>query len=286
MRYLLYCIFHSPTWTSFRAAGRRDNQKPETLLGVDGQPVFMVDKNGLSAAISRITYENLTPDISRIRVYEKVIESFHQDNAVRGVIPMRYGCLFEEETQVIQLLKERCKQYEAILKELEGCVEMGIRILISDFGFMMLTLTSPFPESSICACQPLSLQAMAGGFNPYSTSPGRAYLAARKSHYAQQERLTKKVSEVIEGCRAAFAGLFVKCKTESSLFLNPQTIIYNPMLALYFLVPRRSIESFREVFWHMSFKESAKLLLSGPWPPYNFVLPDHPQNQNLLRVSG
>jgi hypothetical protein len=36
-------------------------------------------------------------------------------------------------------------------------------------------------------------------------------------------------------------------------------------------VPRASVESFRRAARHLRPKESVKLLLSGPWPPYNFV---------------
>jgi hypothetical protein len=43
------------------------------------------------------------------------------------------------------------------------------------------------------------------------------------------------------------------------------------LLSLYFLVPGSAVESFRQAFRHLSATEPARLLLSGPWPPYNFV---------------
>jgi hypothetical protein len=165
---------------------------------------------------------------------------------------MRYGCLIAEESQVLRLLEERGQQYEALLKELEGCVEMGIRILIAECGMRNAEWRMENPQSEIR--------------NPESLTPGRAYLAVRKVYYEQEERFAKKINELAERCRMAFSGLFVKCKTECS----PLRI---PILSLYFLVPRRSVETFRQVFRYMRLKESAKLLLSGPWPPYNFVLP-------------
>jgi hypothetical protein len=36
-------------------------------------------------------------------------------------------------------------------------------------------------------------------------------------------------------------------------------------------VPRAAVEAFRRAARHLHPKESVKLLLSGPWPPYNFV---------------
>jgi hypothetical protein len=93
---------------------------------------------------------------------------------------------------------------------------------------------------------------------------GLTYLTARKAHYAHQDRWTDGYRQAADRCRAQFAGLFVKCKTEAP---SPRL----PLLSLYFLVPRPVVESFRQAFRHLSKTESARLLLSGPWPPYNFV---------------
>jgi len=255
MRYLLYCIFRSP-----------QPQKPGTLLGVGGQPVSLVATNGLSAAISKIFHPDMTPDINRVLAYEKVVKLFHHD---RTVIPMRYGCVFEEESQVIRLLEERGQHYETLLKELEGCVEMGVRVLISPCA--MQNTENGFRNS------PSPIQ------KPQPSNPGSAYLSARKAHYAQEERFAKENNLVIERCRAAFAGLFVKFKSELPPFRLYQSTIGDPMLSLYFLVPRRSVERFRQVFRRIRLKESAKLLLSGPWPPYNFVLPTDEPKQDGWR---
>ena len=260
MGYLLYCILSS-----------LENRSPAALAGVDGQPVFLVSSNGLSAAISRINQSNVTPEISCILAYQRVVESFHCHPAVGGVIPVRYGALFGEEFQIIRLLKERSKQYKALLKELDGCVEMGIRILISDFGFRIADSEIPI--------QQLKTR------NSKLETSGRAYLAARKVHYEQQEKFNKQAKEVIEQYRAAFNGLFLKCKTEFPSIGNPQSAIRNPVLSLYFLVRREHAERFRQVFRKIRVKEPPRLLLSGPWPPYNFVQPDHIYGQESIFPS-
>jgi hypothetical protein len=256
MGYLMYCIFRS-----------REQQRPMALPGVDGRPVFLVSESVLSAAVSGIDPGELTPNIPRILSYKKVVESFHGDPAICGVIPIRYGCLFGEEPGIIRFLKEHRRPYESLLKELEGCMEMGIRIMNAERGMRSAELK----EGGLALSIPKSkIQ------SPKSKVSGRAYLAARKTHYAGENRLTKEMENVIERFCAAFSGLFEKCKTETPSSRIPNQEFRNPMLSLYFLVPRKSIGKFREVFRHLSCAEPAKLLLSGPWPPYNFVLPDHP----------
>ena len=271
MRYLLYCIFRSPEY-----------QEPGPIRGVDRQPVITVGKNGLSAAVSSVVQPVLTPDISRILAYKEVIESFHRD---RTVIPMRFGSLFHEESEILRLLEERAEQYASLLNELEGCVEMGIRIIISDFGLRPRFQPGGLPGRRGGAYAP---EGSGQSPIPHPTShipprksptSGRAYLAARKEHYDKEEQFTKEMEKIAKQFRAAFTGLFLKCKTEypQSPINNPQSTIPNQqsaILSLYFLVPRRCVESFQQVFRRMGCGESKKVLLSGPWPPYNFVLPE------------
>ena len=248
MRYLLYCIFHSSKI-----------QRQATLPGVGGQPVFPVATNGIGAAVSEISDAHLTPDVPRAMAYQKVIASFH---GYRTVIPMRYGCVLGDRPRVIQLLKRNARRYESLLKELDGCVEMGIRVMIADCGLSLEGLEN----------REMKLETR----NSKLKTSGKAYLAARKAHYAQEEHITEAQNEIIEQFRAAFAGLFVKCKVETAAIANHQSTINNPLLSLYFLVPGKSIDPFRRVFRNMYRRmETTKLLLSGPWPPYNFVLPDN-----------
>jgi hypothetical protein len=242
MTRLLYCI--------------RPHPGPELalpLLGVGGAPVYQVAHRRLRAAVSRINRADLAPNLPRVRTYEGVVLSCHRQGAV---IPMRYGCAVEEDSQVMQLLDEHGPHYEALLQELEDCVEMGLRVLLPSGPWAAVT-----PGGPEC-CREL--------VGPHPAPPatperlGLAYLTARKAHYAHQDRWTNDYRQAAERCRAQFEGLFVKCKTEAP---SPRL----PLLSLYFLVPRPAVESFRQVFRHLSATESARLLLSGPWPPYNFV---------------
>jgi len=295
MSYLLYCILPS-----------QDTLDSPGLLGVGGEPVGLVSCNGLSAAVSRIGHYNVTPPISSLLAFKEVVEYFHRSPGVRGVIPMRYGCMVDDKAQIPRLLEKHRPHYTALLKEVEGCVEMGIRVIISDFRFSISDsekpihqLETPWPRPAM----PGSSDGMTdiqqqqkqeniqvtsrsprrrlraggqGGRKSKIANPGCAYLAARKVHYTQEEKSNKQVEQVIDRCRAAFGGLFVKCKTEVPLIANFQLSIRNPFPSIYFLIPRESIAAFRRAFRRLiKSSESASLLLSGPWPPYNFVQPEH-----------
>ena len=243
MKYLVYCIFHTS-----------GHQKPEAPQGVDDQPVALVSNNGLTAAISGITQPNLLPDASRILIYKRVVDFFYRD---RTVIPMRYGCVLNGKQQVCRFLEEHGGQYGRLLGTIMGCVEMGIRILIADGGLEIAKLKKNKRQFLLN-----DDKSRRGG--PKSETPGRAYLSTRKTHYDREDQMDKEIETVLDHFRRAFAGLFIRFKSE----------FHNPLLSLYFLVPGDAVEHFRQVFLNISQDAAAKLLLSGPWPPYNFVMPE------------
>jgi hypothetical protein len=340
MSYLLYCILSS-----------HDTLDSPGLLGVGSEPVGLVSCNGLSAAVSKIDHYNVTPPISSLLEFKEVVESFHRSPAVRGVIPMRYGCMVDDKARILRLLEKHRSHYTALLKEVEGCVEMGIRILISECGMRsaecgvrnaecgppnadsetpIQQIENPWPRPGMPGSsngrtdteqqqkqENIQITSHQGGRKSKIENYGKAYLAARKAHYAQEEKFNKQVEQVIERCRAAFSGLFVKCKTEVPSIANFQSPIFNPwprpglprssdrrpdreqqqeqeniqitsrqggrqfsianrFPSIYFLIPRESIVIFRRAFRRLIKSiECASLLLSGPWPPYNFIKPEH-----------
>ena len=243
MSCLFYCIGHHP---GPELAG--------PLPGVGGRPVYQVADRHLRAAVSRINRADLTPDLHRVRAYERVVTSCHR----RGtVVPMRYGCVVDRESQVIEMLSAHRAHYEALLRELEGCVEMGLRVLLPSGPWAAVTPGGPEGCREVAGPPPPDPAATADRL-------GLAYLTARKAHYAHQDRWTTEYRQAAARCQAQFAGLFVKCATEAP---SPRL----PVLSLYFLVPAPAVKAFRQAFRRLSETESARLLLSGPWPPYNFV---------------
>jgi hypothetical protein len=243
MSCLFYCIGHHP---GPELAG--------PLPGVGGRPVYQVADRHLRAAVSRINRADLTPDLPRVRAYERVVTSCHR----RGtVVPMRYGCVVDRESQVIEMLSAHSSHYEALLRELEGCVEMGLRVLLPSGPWAAVTPGGPEGCREVAGPHPPDPAAAADRL-------GLAYLTARKAHYDHQDRWTTEYRQAADRCRARFGGLFVKCATEAP---SPRLAV----LSLYFLVPSPAVTAFRQAFRRLSETESARLLLSGPWPPYNFV---------------
>jgi hypothetical protein len=229
------------------------------LAGND-RAVHFVTQPGLAAAISEVLDSDVAPTAPRLRTFAAVVEALH---GVCTILPMRYGCVLPAEERVVALLRERAPEFMAALDGVEGCAEMSIRAIFDE---------NPVAPSSPQVLVPkfnLGTRMLGTRREPPNVSGGRAYLAARKAYYARQTLSAQAATAVVERAAAVLRGLFVRYVSAYSPF---PTMPHNvPMLSLHFLVRRERVEPFREVFRALNLSESAKMLLSGPWPPYHFV---------------
>lgn len=244
MKYLVYCIFS-------KQEASRINRMP---AGVGGGPTYVVEENGLGAVVSAIPYSEIPKDSSTILAYHNVVESLHNQ---LGVIPLRFGTVVGDEAEINRLLEKHGERYKILLTKLDGCVEIGIRAILDGVAHT----TDGDNGASIIS------QANCVG-------TGAAYLALRKAHHDAEALATENNQRVIERYRLPFEGLFVGFKAETSESAPSRDQSSNVFLSLYFLVRRQALGAFRKVYEQLKSRETTKMMLSGPWPPYNFVLPE------------
>jgi len=204
--------------------------------------VFVVAQKGLSAALSELSESDLAPDIVQTVVYERVVEAFYRSLTV---IPLRYGCQVADESEAACLLERRRDEYETLLRELAGVAEMGIHVLPNGAK----------PEKDVRPHPPA----------PPSTMPGTAYLEARRQKYLCLDKCDLDQRKLVDDLCSSLAGLYVRRQVALPEWSRRR------LLSIYFLVPRDNIDSFRHAARQLHSRQSSKLLLSGPWPPYNFV---------------
>lgn len=232
MSNLLYAIFRGP-WPSAL-----------TLPGVAGQSVEVVEHQGLGAAVSVLAQAGASADVPSLVAHEQVVEFFFRH---RTVIPLRYGAVVGERRGVTALLATHLAEYRALLQALDGFAEMGIQLLLDDSPGRGQTDSAAVAPAQLRSAEP----------------PGASYLLAKKLSYSSADRMVRRESELVEEVSASVAGLFVRRKVERPF--------RDRLLRLYFLVPRSAVECFRRTSRQSSRGQPVKLLLSGPWPPYNFV---------------
>jgi Gas vesicle synthesis protein GvpL/GvpF len=245
MKYLVYCIF----------ARDKDAGGSDIPVGVGGSPAYVVENNGLCATVSAVSDDRVLKESSTILAYHRVIESFHNEF---GAIPLRFGTLVDDEEEIRRVLETHGKRYKDLLKQLVGRVEMGIRI-ISNESPAKSYLDNEKKLNFYAADSPVS---------------GAAYLANRKARLDELGRADERNRRIIAKYRGHFEGLFAKFKSEARKSGSRDSGSNAIVLSLYFLVPRQSLAAFRQAYDKLKSSGPVKIMLSGPWPPYNFVLPD------------
>ena len=227
---LLYCI------VSASAA------MPGDRRGVQGGELRRISHGELAAVVSPVPEpERVTaPTSADLLDYEHAIRSQH---AVSDVVPMRFGSVLSNEAQVREHLQAQRTPYLRALVRTAGCVEMGVRAL----------LTPPPPPAA-----------------PEATPPahsGAEYLKARQRRYSSQGH-SRQHREAVE--QLLLSKVSALCREHRAEFSTPRA--GEPTLcSLYFLVPREQVAAFRTALSPLPSIEGATLSLSGPWPPYNFV---------------
>lgn len=237
MKCLVYCIL-------------RDADAPHDGLpaGVDGNTVSLLRDDGLAGVFSVVDDVGNVPELSRAQAYESVIETLHRTCTV---LPMQYGCLLPTEAHLKKLLSERRTEFLGSLDQVQGCVEMSLHVTLGAPDGAM-----PDDESD----------------EGFAQSPGVVHLARLTRRYAQLDTATRTARAVVERCRTAFDGLFVKWKAEYPSLANP--LSPGRTLRLFFLVKREDQRAFHGAFRNLVFCTSESGRLTGPWPPHNFVQPE------------
>lgn len=241
--YLLYCIY-DPNGTG----------PVKRLTGIHKQAVETVSANGICAAVSALTGAVATSQMAELKRYGQVVAACHRAHTT---IPMRYGSIFRDKLEIVAHLEEQGGTYQALLLQLTDSEEMGIRLLLPE-------VQAPLSLGRGSTDKPSEKSPTAQA----SSYSGQAYLARQKERYGLADAFVQRTEKALFIWRERFKGLYVDCRWERpDRVASPKASI----LSAYFLVRRQCIADFKRSFVRISQQRPEKALLSGPWPPYNFV---------------
>ena len=240
MSYLLYCIV-------------RGDQRE---LRSAGAPI-MARCADLGAVLTENVREELEPKVQKLLDYAKVIECYDRE---RSVIPMRFGCVFDQLAQVSELLERRQDAYRELLSELDGRTEMSICIALDHEAS---ELTGPKIAAVRSVAEPDSGQA--DGSSDSRSGAGTRYLAYRRRYYAMRESEEESRDELSRRVVKLVQGTFVRSKSEH-IKRDGQDAVQ-----VHFLVPRQGVTRFVDALGELKTEKGSKLTISGPWPAYNFA---------------
>jgi len=229
---LLYCIAEA------------SSPLPEEGHGVHSGALRRLAHGGLVAVVSSIAEPERLASATTAELldYERVIRSHH---AVADVVPMRFGSMLADEAAVRAHLEEQQAVYLRSLKRVAGCVELGVRLLVSGPGSPATPEEPPKQE----------------------TRSGAGYLKALQRRYSGENQLRERCAALEQALLSKVAPLCREHRRE----LSPPRPGEPVLCSLYFLVPRGQVSLFHAALSVDAASESTPTSVSGPWPPFNFV---------------
>ena len=248
----LYCV------------ARRDEDLPAGLPGVDPRnAVERIERDDLAALVSRVPLDEFGAEplrrnlndlgwLERVaRAHEAVLERALEHATI---VPVRLCTIFEDEDGALRLLDDEREAFAEALGGLAGRREWSVKLLVD--------------RSALLAA------AGAGEAEPSDEGTGAAYLLRRRHERELRDRADTIASELVRDVHARLsdeaADAVVNPPQNRDLSGHEGDMLLNGA----YLVEDAAVDRLRAVLAELEERHrdlGARLELSGPFPPYNFV---------------
>jgi gas vesicle protein GvpL/GvpF len=245
---------------------RANDPAPEALTGVRGAPVERVEAGGLATLVSRVPLAEFAEEplrrnlndlawLERVaREHEAALERVLEDATI---VPLRICTIFEDESGVARMLAERRSALDAALGALAGREEWGVKLLVDRAALEAAAEERVPPEEGL-----------------EGRSAGGAYMLRRR-----QERQLRDVADRLAGELAEDVHARLQDWASDAVVNRPQNRDLSGhegdmLLNAAYLVERAKVDQLRELVVELQERHrdlGARIELTGPWPPYNFV---------------
>ena len=235
-----YCIIKSDGNKRFGPIG----------IGGHGDEVYTISYRDISAVVSNISLIEVEADEKNALTHMDVIQRVMEQQTV---LPVKFGTIFKDKNGVEKCLAMIYGQVKSELPKMDGKVELGVKVLWH-------------PNKAIEQIKKTSDQVKNMEKEIQSMSEGKAYLMRVK----MEQTLNEEINKMSEQYAHQIYRELMKC-AENSLQLK---LVGYMILYAAFLVSKKSIDDFKNKVNQMQEKwkeKGVELILSGPWPPFNFT---------------
>jgi hypothetical protein len=245
---------------------REGDDVPAAMDGITGRPVERIQADGLAALVSLIPAaefgaEPLTRNLNDLvwlervaRGHEAVLDAVLAQSTI---VPLRMCTIFESEPGVREMLDRQSDSLGAALDALEGRLEWAVKVLVDRDRLMD-------------AAQPQSSEAEKGG----PVGEGGAYLQRRRDERGTREAASRLAADTAQQVHARLQDWAIDARTRPAQNRELSGHEGEMVLNAAYLVERERTEELHQIVAELEQHHrglGARIELTGPWPPYNFV---------------
>ena len=241
----LYCIIPCAEERTF----------PEVApIGGGDEPVHTVNHRGLAAVVSDSPMPSYETTRANMLVHQRVLESVMQEYPL---LPVRFGTITDGSSplaDIERLLERRCQEFDQLLAEMAGKVELGVKALWRDEKATFEEILAESPRL-------LRLRNTLEGKPPQAT-------------YFDRLRLGQMVKEALERKRSAeAASLLTPLRKVAHRVVENPILVDKIVLNAAFLIDRQREVAFDHSISQLEETQGHRFAFKyiGPVPPYNFV---------------
>lgn len=222
------------------------------MKGITGEDLDAVTFNEISAVVSDIKRADLIADQSHAIAFAGIIENLEQHFTL---LPMRYGSMMESTDSVYKMLEKNYPEFQQNLQKVENKYEFGLKIFC-DTEKLKAELRTKSEGDSKTSDQPAP---------EIKNSVYREYVNKKLKEHRLEELLLTYVDSIIAG----FTGFLVRLNAVNKF---KKMVTETNIIDAVFLLDKdkkgelvQAVEDLQKQYPGLNF------ILTGPWPPYNFV---------------
>ncbi|MBI5193262.1 MAG: GvpL/GvpF family gas vesicle protein [Nitrospirae bacterium] len=220
----------------------------EPIRGLEGERIYNISFMDIGIVASN--FKGIIKDITKthVLVHEYVMERLMKKFTV---LPFRFRTLFNKEEDVLSLIRGCYIDVRENLNRLNNKAEFGIKVIWSGDKIKEQI------ERDLCKRE----YNLHGGYD----LPEKRFIEEKFEKY----KIDKEYGEKADICISIVDNFFNRFAAEKKIEkLKSKDLLLNA----FYLVENEKQGDFKKAFGHLkSAPGDFKYLLSGPWPPYNFV---------------
>jgi hypothetical protein len=245
---------------------RAGDRTPADAVGISDRPVERIAIDGLAALVSRVPVSdfgaeplrrnlNDLPWLERVaRAHEAVLDAAL---AASTIVPLRMCTIFEAERGVQDMLERRREPLSEALQALDGRFEWAVKVLVDRDRLIEATRSQDSDAGE-----------------PMRPGEGGAYLQRRREERSAREAASRLAADIAAQVHARLQDWAIDARSRPPQ--NPELSGHEGEMVLNaaYLIERERTDELREIVAELEEHHrgvGARIELSGPWPPYNFV---------------
>jgi glycosyltransferase involved in cell wall biosynthesis len=220
----------------------------DSISGLKEAHVYNIPYRDIGVVVSKLSGQ--IPDVTKEHVlkHEEVLERLMQNFTI---LPFKFLTVFNQEENVLKMMKEYYNDFKENLDRLRNKVEFGIRVI--------------WPGDTIRNRIIDTFKKSGSNVVVADDSSVKNFVKERFEKY----KIDKEFEDEADKCITLIDDFFSRFIAEKKLEKLKSD---NLLLSASYLVEKDRQIGFKEAFERTrSTPSELKFLLSGPWPPYNFI---------------